>query len=172
NEIVTASRFGIPAIAHEECLAGFMTWGATVYPIPLAWGAAFNPALVKRMAAQIGAAMHAVGVHQGLAPVLDVCADPRWGRTEETIGEDPHLVATIGTGYVRGLQSAGVIATLKHFAGHAGSAAGRNQAPVGIGRRELSDVHLPPAWTWSCRPCTATARRCWTPSTPAPSPSR
>lgn len=144
NEIVTASRFGIPAIAHEECLSGFMTWGATVYPTPLAWGAAFDPALVERMAAQIGAAMHGVGVHQGLAPVLDVSRDPRWGRTEETIGEDPCLVATIGTGYVRGLQGAGIIATLKHFAGHAGSTAGRNMAPVGIGGRELSDVHLPP----------------------------
>lgn len=144
NEIVTASRFGIPAIAHEECLSGFMTWGATVYPTPLAWGAAFDPELVERMAAQVGAAMRGVGVHQGLAPVLDVCRDPRWGRTEETIGEDPYLVGTIGTGYVRGLQSAGIIATLKHFAGHAGSAVGRNMAPVGIGYRELADVHLAP----------------------------
>ncbi len=144
NEIVTASRFGIPAIAHEECLSGFMTWGATVYPTPLAWGATFNPELVQRMAAQIGTAMHGVGVHQGLAPVLDVCRDPRWGRTEETIGEDPYLVATIGTSYVRGLQSEGIVATLKHFVGHAGSAAGRNMAPVGIGYRELTDVHLPP----------------------------
>jgi beta-xylosidase len=143
-DIVAAGRFGIPAIAHEECLSGFMTLGATVYPTPLAWGASFNPALVERMAAHIGAAMHSVGIHQGMAPVLDVTQDVRWGRTEETIGEDPYLVGTIGTAYVRGLQSAGVIATLKHFAGHAGSRGARNLAPVRIGRRELTDVHLPP----------------------------
>ncbi|HET9141550.1 glycoside hydrolase family 3 N-terminal domain-containing protein [Actinophytocola sp.] len=144
GEILTAGRFRIPAIVHEECLTGFMTWTATVYPTPLAWGSAFNPDLVQRMAAEIGQAMRSVGVHQGMAPVLDVNRDPRWGRTEETIGEDPYLVATIGAGYVRGLQSAGVIATLKHFAGHADSRAGRNMAPVGVGPRELADVHLPP----------------------------
>jgi len=144
SEIMTASRFRIPALAHEECLSGFMTWGATVYPVPLSWGASFNPALVQRMAFQIGDAMRGVGVHQGMAPVLDVTRDPRWGRTEETIGEDPYLVATIGTAYVRGLESTGVIATLKHFAGHAGSRAGRNMAPVPIGPRELADIHLLP----------------------------
>jgi beta-xylosidase len=143
-EIVMANRFGIPAVAHEECLAGFTTWQATIYPVPLAWGASFDPELVERMAAQIGGAMRQVGVHQGLAPVLDVVRDPRWGRTEETIGEDPYLVGTIGTAYVRGLQSAGIIATLKHFVGYSASQAGRNFAPVAAGRRELSDVLLPP----------------------------
>jgi beta-xylosidase len=83
-------------------------------------------------------------VHQGLAPVLDVARDPRWGRVEETIGEDPYLVGLIGTAYVLGLQSAGVIATLKHFAGYSASRAGRNLAPVDIGPRELGDVILPP----------------------------
>ncbi len=143
-EIVAANRFGIPAIAHEECLAGFTTWQATIYPVPLAWGASFDPDLVERMAAQIGTAMRRVGVHQGLAPVLDVVRDPRWGRTEETIGEDPYLVGTIGTAYVRGLQSAGIIATLKHFVGYSASQAGRNFAPVAIGHRALADILLPP----------------------------
>jgi beta-xylosidase len=143
-EIVAAGRFGIPAIAHEECLTGLMTWSATVYPTPLAWGASFDPQLVEQMAAQIGATMRDLGVHQGLAPVLDVARDPRWGRTEETIGEDPYLVATVGTGYVRGLQSAGVLATLKHFVGYSASRAGRNFGPVGMGPRELADVLLPP----------------------------
>ena len=144
EEIVAAGRFGIPAIAHEECLSGFMTWGATVYPTPLAWGATFDPELVERMAGQIGGALRQVGVHQGLAPVLDVSRDPRWGRTEETIGEDPYLVATVATAYVRGLQSAGVVATLKHFVGYSASRAGRNFGPVAIGRRELADVLLLP----------------------------
>jgi beta-xylosidase len=143
-EVVAANRFGIPALAHEECLSGLMTWGATVYPTPLAWGATFHPELVERMAAQTGAAMRRLGIHQGLAPVLDVTRDPRWGRTEETIGEDPYLVATVGTAYVRGLQSAGVVATLKHFAGYSASRAGRNFAPVAVGPRELADVLLPP----------------------------
>jgi beta-xylosidase len=143
-EIVAANRFGIPAVAHEECLAGFTTWQATIYPVPLAWGASFDPDLVERMATQIGSAMRQVGVHQGLAPVLDVARDLRWGRIEETIGEDPYLVGTIGTAYVRGLESAGIIATLKHFVGYSASQAGRNHAPVAVGRRELTDVLLPP----------------------------
>ncbi|MBR8742259.1 glycosyl hydrolase [Nocardiopsis sp. MG754419] len=144
REIMAANRFGIPAVAHEECLAGFAAWTATIYPVPLAWGACFDPALVERMAAQIGRSMRAVGAHQGLAPVLDVVRDARWGRTEETIGEDPHLVATIATAYVRGLQSTGVVATLKHFAGYSASRSGRNLAPASIGPREFADVLLPP----------------------------
>jgi beta-xylosidase len=143
-QVVAASRFGIPALAHEECLTGFAAWTATAFPTALAWGAAFDPELVRDMAAAIGRSLDAVGVHQGLAPVLDVALDPRWGRVEETIGEDPYLVGIIGTAYVLGLQSAGVIATLKHFVGYSASRAGRNLAPVSIGPRELGDVLLPP----------------------------
>jgi beta-xylosidase len=143
-DVAAANRFGIPALVHEECLTGFMTWRATIYPTPLAWGATFDPELVRQVGARIGEAMRAVGVHQGLAPVLDVTRDPRWGRTEETIGEDPYLVATVGTAYVRGLQSAGVVATLKHFAGYSASTAGRNFAPVAAGPRMFADVLLPP----------------------------
>ncbi|NJP99477.1 glycosyl hydrolase [Streptomyces sp. PLAI1-29] len=142
--IAAANRFGIPALAHEECLTGFATWGATVFPTPLAWGASFDPALVGRAAELIGSTMRSVGVHQGLSPVLDVVRDPRWGRTEESIGEDPYLVATVGTAYVRGLESSGIVATLKHFAGYSASRAGRNHAPVSAGPRELADVLLPP----------------------------
>ncbi len=142
--IVAASRFGIPAVAHEECLTGFAAWGATIFPTPLAWGASFDPALVREMAAAFGATMRAVGVHQGLAPVLDVTRDYRWGRTEETIGEDPYLVGSIGTAYVQGLQRAGVQATLKHFAGYSASRAGRNMAPVSMGPREFADIMLVP----------------------------
>jgi beta-xylosidase len=144
ERVAGGNRFGIPAIAHEECLAGFAAWGATAYPVPLSWGATFDPALVQRMAERIGADMRSVGVHQGLAPVLDVVRDARWGRVEETIGEDPYLVATVATAYVRGLESAGIIATLKHFVGYSASRAGRNLAPVSIGPRELADVLLPP----------------------------
>jgi beta-xylosidase len=88
--------------------------------------------------------MRSVGVHQGLAPVLDVVRDPRWGRVEETIGEDPYLVGSVATAYIKGLEGAGIVATLKHFVGYSGSKAARNLAPVSIGRRELADVLLPP----------------------------
>lgn len=143
-QIMAASRFGIPAQVHEECLTGFAAWRATVYPTPLSWGASFDPELVEAMAERIGRSMRAAGVHQGLAPVLDVTRDYRWGRTEETIGEDPYLVGTVGAAYVRGLQTAGIVATLKHFAGYSASRGGRNHAPVSMGRRELADVILPP----------------------------
>ncbi|HVN12599.1 MAG TPA: glycoside hydrolase family 3 N-terminal domain-containing protein [Kineosporiaceae bacterium] len=141
---VMASRLGIPALVHEECLTGFTTFGATVYPAAIAWGATFDPGLVERMAAAIGRDMAAVGVHQGLSPVLDVVRDYRWGRVEETIGEDPYLVCVLGAAYVRGLQGAGVLATLKHFAGYSASRGARNHGPVSMGRRELMDVVLPP----------------------------
>ncbi|MET9312283.1 glycoside hydrolase family 3 N-terminal domain-containing protein [Kribbella sp. NPDC003505] len=141
--VLKGSRLGVPAIVHEECLTGFTTYGATVYPASIAWGATFDPALVERMAAAIGRDMAAVGVHQGLSPVLDVVRDYRWGRVEETMGEDPYLVAMLGSAYVRGLQSGGVVATLKHFAGYSASRAGRNHGPVSMGRRELLDIILP-----------------------------
>lgn len=144
EDIVAANRFGIPALVHEECLSGFMAYGATIYPTPLAWGASFDPDLTRQMATRVGSAIRSVGGHQGLAPVLDVTRDVRWGRTEETIAEDPYLVATIGTAYVEGLQSAGVVATLKHFAGYAASAGGRNFGPVAMGSREFADEVLLP----------------------------
>ena len=142
--VIDRSRLGIPAIVHEECLTGFTAFGATVYPAAIAWGATFDPDLVERMAASIGRDMAALGIHQGLSPVLDVVRDYRWGRVEETMGEDPYLVSVLGTAYVRGLQGAGVIATLKHFAGYSASRAARNHGPVPMGRRELIDVILPP----------------------------
>nr|WP_259362900.1 glycoside hydrolase family 3 N-terminal domain-containing protein [Curtobacterium sp. ME12] len=138
------TRLGIPALVHEECLTGLAAWKAATFPTPLAWGASFDPQLVEQVAAAIGASMRQLGVHQGLAPVLDVIRDPRWGRVDECIAEDPYLVGTVGTAYVRGLQSAGVDATLKHFLGYSASQAGRNHAPVHAGAREVADVYLPP----------------------------
>ncbi|MFE6996994.1 glycoside hydrolase family 3 N-terminal domain-containing protein [Microbacterium sp. NPDC057659] len=140
----TETRLGIPALVHEECLTGLAAWKAATFPTPLAWGASFDPELVAEMGALIGESMCVLGIHQGLAPVLDVVRDPRWGRVDECIGEDPYLVGTVGTAYVRGLQSEGVHATLKHFLGYSGSRAGRNHAPVSAGPREVADVFLPP----------------------------
>ena len=144
EQVIAANRLGIPAIAHEECLTGFTTLGATCYPASIAWGATFNPDLIGSMAQRIGADMLKMGVHQGLSPVLDVTRDYRWGRVEETMGEDPHLVGELAVAYVRGLQDSGVHATLKHFAGYAASQAGRNHAPVSMGPRALEDTVFPP----------------------------
>ncbi len=140
----TQTRLGIPAIVHEECLTGLAAWKAATFPTPLAWGASFDPETVEEMARLIGESMRTLGVHQGLAPVLDVIRDPRWGRVDECIAEDPYVVGTIGTAYVRGLQDAGVDATLKHFVGYSASRSGRNHAPVSAGPREVADVLLPP----------------------------
>jgi len=144
HQVVDANRFGIPALAHEECLTGVTAWRATVYPTSLAWAATWDPDLVEQMAAAIGQDLAALGVHQGLSPVLDVVRDHRWGRVEETMGEDPHLVSELGLAYVEGLQSAGVVATLKHFAGYSASRGARNHAPAALGARELADVILIP----------------------------
>jgi beta-glucosidase-like glycosyl hydrolase len=140
------TRLGIPAISHEECLVGLMIRGATLFPSALAYGATWNPDLIEDAAAAIGREARSVGCHQGLAPVLDVSRDVRWGRTEETLGEDPYLVGVLGTRFVRGLQSErrDVLATVKHFAGHSWSEGARNHAPVHLGWRELNDVFLLP----------------------------
>ncbi len=144
RRLVAETRLGIPAIVHEECLTGLAAWQAATFPTPLAWGASFDPELVAEMGEAIGASMRELGIHQGLAPVLDVIRDPRWGRVDECIAEDPYVVGTIGTAYVQGLQSAGVHATLKHFVGYSASQAARNHAPVHAGPREVADVLLPP----------------------------
>ncbi|WP_416955269.1 glycoside hydrolase family 3 N-terminal domain-containing protein [Streptomyces sp. Agncl-13] len=144
RQVMAQSRFDIPAMAHDECLTGFTAYGATIYPTSLGMAATFDPALIRRVGEAIGSDMAEAGVHQGLSPVVDVIRDYRWGRCEETYGEDPYLVGELAEAYVTGLQSAGVYATLKHFAGYSASMGGRNHAPVHVGRRELFDVILPP----------------------------
>ncbi|MBZ5495645.1 MAG: glycoside hydrolase family 3 C-terminal domain-containing protein [Acidobacteriia bacterium] len=140
------TRLGIPALAHEECLVGLMARGATLFPSALAYSATWNPGLIERTAQAIGREARSVGCHQGLAPVFDVSRDVRWGRTEETMGEDPYLVGVLGTHFVRGLQGEkrDLLATLKHYAGHSFSEGARNHGPVHLGWRELNDVFLLP----------------------------
>ena len=148
RRLVEGTRLGIPAIAHEEALTGFMTAGATQFPSPLNYGATWDPDLIRRVADEIRRQMRAAGTHQALAPVADVARDARWGRIEETVGEDPFLVGSIVSAYVEGLQGAdlrdGIVATLKHFCGYSGSEGGRNFAPLHAGPRELADVFLLP----------------------------
>jgi beta-glucosidase len=142
------TRLGIPVIVHEEAVGGFSHRQATVFPQGLGLAATWNPALVMEVAGVIRAQMLAVGARHALAPVLDVARDPRWGRVEESYGEDPILVGTIGSAYVRGLQNSdlreGVAATGKHFLGHAMSYGGRNWGPVQLGPRELREVYAEP----------------------------
>jgi beta-glucosidase len=148
KRLLEETRLGIPAICHEECLSGFMTQGATSFPSPVNYGSTWEPELIMQVGDVIRRQMRSVGTHQGLAPVADVARDARWGRIEETMGEDPYLVGIMVTNYVKGLQgndiSEGIIATLKHFAGYSFSEGGRNFAPVHVGRREFYDVFFIP----------------------------
>jgi beta-glucosidase len=145
---VERTRLGIPVIVHEESTGGFCHRDATVFPQGIGLATTWDPALVKQVAEVIRTQMMAVGARHALAPVLDVARDPRWGRVEETYGEDPVLTGTIGTAYVQGLQGDdlrhGVAATGKHFLGYSMSEGGRNWGPVQMGPRELRDVYAEP----------------------------
>ena len=137
----------VPVLFHDECLAGLIAKDATTFPQPIGLGCTWEPELIGEMAAVLAEQARAVGVRLGLSPVLDVARDPRWGRIEETYGEDPFLVAQFGAAYVSALQGDlehGVAATGKHFLGHAQPQGGRNWAPSDIPERELLEVHLPP----------------------------
>ncbi len=146
--LLEKTRLGIPAIIHEECLAGYQAKGGTVFPQAIGLAATWDPDLVEKMTAIIREQMVAAGARQALAPVLDVCRDPRWGRTEETFGEDPYLISRLGIAYVKGLQGRdmrdGVIATAKHFLGYGNSEGGMNWAPAHIPQRELYEVFARP----------------------------
>jgi beta-glucosidase len=147
--LVNETRLGIPAIMHEECCSGYTALGGTTFPQMIGVASSFQPDLAEQMASVIRQQMRAVGTHQGLAPVLDVARDPRWGRTEETFGEDPTLISQFGMAYIKGLQGkslteGGVMATGKHFVGHSYSQGGQNCAPVRMGVHDLWDIALMP----------------------------
>ena len=142
------TRLAIPVVIHEECCSGYMAKGATVFPQAIGVASTWQPELVAEMADIIRRQMRAVGGHHALAPVLDVTRDARWGRVEETFGEDPYLVAQMGSAYVRGIQGRtlenGVIATGKHFVGYGMTEGGMNWSPAHLMPRELRDTYLFP----------------------------
>jgi len=146
--LVKKTRLGIPAIIHEECCSGALMLGGTMYPQMLGLASTFQPELAEAMTTVIRKQLLAIGARQGLAPVLDVARDPRWGRVEETFGEDPTLVSHFGMAYIKGLQSEnlaeGVMATGKHFVGHSLPQGGLNCAPVHMGIHEVYDIYLAP----------------------------
>lgn len=153
--LVEETRLGIPALLHEEGLHGFVAEGATSFPQAIALAATFDPALVEEVFGVAARQMRARGVGQVLAPVLDVVRDPRWGRGEETYGEDPYLVSRMGVAAIVGFQgrrsssdapidATHVVATAKHLTGHGQPEGGRNTAPASLGPHALREVFLPP----------------------------
>lgn len=150
------TRHGIGALFNEEGVHGLMGRGATVFPAALAVAATWDTALAERIYTAVAAETRARGSNYVYAPVLDLARDPRWGRVEETFGEDVHLVSEMGRAAVLGLQgrSSGprrgsiapdrVLACAKHFVGHGVPQGGLNGAPVQLGQRELREDHLPP----------------------------
>jgi beta-glucosidase len=145
------TRLGIPVIFHDEALHGLQGTEATSFPQAIALASTWNPELVERSFTAVAEEVRSRGTQQVLAPVVDVARDPRWGRFEETYGEDPYLVSRIGLAAVRGFQGGGrtippkrVIATLKHMTGHGQPESGTNVGPTSIGERTLRDVFFYP----------------------------
>lgn len=146
--LVNHTRLGIPALFHEECLSGLMSKGGTSFPQNIGMAASFDPDLVEETTTVTRGQMRAIGAHLGLSPVVDLARDLRWGRVEETFGEDPYLTAVMASAYVRGLHGedleTGVAATLKHFGGHGASEGARNHGPVYVSERIMREQHLLP----------------------------
>jgi len=143
------SRLGIPVMFHEECLHGHAAPDGTSFPQPIALGATFNPELVESLFTMTALEARLRGAHQALTPVVDVAREPRWGRVEETYGEDPYLVSRMGIAAVRGFQGDAtfkdkrrLLATLKHFVGHGQPESGMNCAPSNVSMRVLQETFL------------------------------
>jgi beta-glucosidase len=149
--LVENTRLGIPAMTHEEALHGLRAPRGTHFPSPLALASAWDPALIEKVMSVAALEARARGTHEVLSPVLDLARDPRWGRTEETYGEDPYLVSRLGLAAIRGYQGTGrtlapdkVFATAKHFAAHGTNEGGINTAPASFSERVLREQYLFP----------------------------
>ncbi|MEZ4607156.1 MAG: glycoside hydrolase family 3 N-terminal domain-containing protein [Deinococcales bacterium] len=142
------TRLGIPAMIHEECCSGYTAQNATAFPQMIGLASTWEPELAEAMTGQICQQMRSVGAHQGLSPILDIGRDPRWGRIEETFGEDPYLISAFGVSYIKGLQGKnlqeGVVATTKHFVGYSVTEGGLNWFSAHIAERELREIYLHP----------------------------
>jgi len=148
---MTKTRLGIPIMFHEEAVHGYAARGATNFPIPIGLASSWDPTLIERVMTVAAREVRARGAFQVLAPVVDVARDPRWGRIEETYGEDPYLVGELGVAAVRGYQGdtlplkpGKVFATLKHMTGHGQPESGTNVGPANISERILREVFFPP----------------------------
>lgn len=149
--LVEHTRLGIPALIISECLHGYMTPEATVFPQAIGMASTWNQELIQQTASVIAEEAASCGIRQGLAPDLDLAREPRWGRVEETFGEDPYLCGALGLSYVKGLQGGEesvpekkLAVTLKHFCAHGSPEGGVNLSPVPCGERQLRELYLPP----------------------------
>src|SRR5262249_14789341 len=149
--LVENTRLGIPAMMHEEALHGLTAPRGTCFPVPIALASTWDPALLQRIMSVAALEARARGTHEVLSPVLDLARDPRWGRTEETYGEDPYLVSRLGLAAIRGYHGGSevlardkVFATARHFAGHGPHEGGINTAPTFFAERVLRDQYLFP----------------------------
>ncbi len=147
--LVEKTRLGIPDLLAGESLHGFMSYGATSFPQALALASTFDPALVKRVFTAAADEMASAGTDQAFTPVLDLARDPRWGRTEETYGEDPYLGSRMGVAAIEGMQGPNVLidrhhvmATAKHFAVHGAPEGGTNTAPGNYSERIIRESYL------------------------------
>ncbi len=150
---VENTRLGIPILFHEEGLHGYAALGATSFPQAIALASSWDPDLVRAVNTVTAREIRARGVSEALSPVVDVARDPRWGRIEETFGEDPYLVGELGVAAVEGLQGVGmtrdlgpgkVFATLKHLTGHGQPESGTNIGPAPYSERTLREFFFPP----------------------------
>ena len=151
KKVIESNRLGIPAIFHEEGLHGLWAKGSTVFPQAIGMSCSWDPDLVNEVFNVISKEIRSRGSHQANTPMLDVCRDPRWGRIEESYGEDPYLTSRFGVAIVKGLQGTGemidkdhIVATVKHFAGYGITEGGLNKTPAPLSERTMREVVLPP----------------------------
>ena len=142
--MLTKTRLGIPSLTAAEGIEGVLQDGCTIFPQALAQGSTFDPDLIQKMTQAAGEEARVIGIHQILSPVLDLARELRWGRVEETFGEDPYLTASIGTAFVRGYQKFNITCTPKHFLAHGSPSGGLNCANVSGGERELRSIYMYP----------------------------
>jgi beta-glucosidase len=149
---IEKTRLGIPVLFVDEGQHGMMRREVTAFPQAIGLACSWNPELFEKVYATVAREMRSRGTHHALTPVIDVCREPRWGRVEETYGEDPYLNGMLSCAAVKGLQGSSdgriapdhVAATLKHFTGHGQSESGQNQGPANYSLRVLRDYHMPP----------------------------
>lgn len=142
--MLAKTRLGIPVLTAAEGIQGILQNNCTLFPQPLAQGSTFNPALIRKMTDAAGEEAQVIGIHQILSPVLDIARDLRWGRIEETYGEDPFLISEMGIAFVKGYQQHGLTCTPKHFLAHGTPSGGLNCANVSGGERDLRSLYMYP----------------------------
>lgn len=146
---VEQTRLGIPILFSEEALHGLLRPGCTIYPHAITMASTWNPELVGEVGRGIAAETRSLGIHETFGPVLDLAREPRWGRVEETYGEDTHLASRMAVAMIRGLQgddlasTSSIIAEPKHFAVHGIPESGLNHSPASIGMNDMRSYHLP-----------------------------